>query len=318
DGHEHGQNSDSRSQNAASSPFPALSVGARHCGGDPPAGSVAVLHSRDRLSRPASLWKASTEVILAAIGETLSSRGNTVSYPGAARTSGAWDRVQARKEDQMGSTSRRRRIGPFFLVLAAALSVMAVALRQPVVAGQSADWSMSPTSDFPLAGGDYANQRYSTLDQINTTNVNKLGGAWSVHLEEGGAVGNLDGTPTVVNGVMYVSTPRLNVLAIDASNGAIKWRYRPGPETRTGANKGGVAGDGKVFVGRRDNLLVALDQQTGQVVWQKQLTDHPAAYTSAAPVYYNGRVYIGTAGGDNGARGKVGAFDAKTGQEVWT
>jgi len=109
----------------------------------------------------------------------------------------------------MGSTSRRRRIGPFFLVLAAALSVMAVALRQPVVAGQSADWSMSPTSDFPLAGGDYANQRYSTLDQINTTNVNKLGGAWSVHLEEGGAVGNLDGTPTVVNGVMYVSTPRL-------------------------------------------------------------------------------------------------------------
>jgi PQQ-dependent dehydrogenase (methanol/ethanol family) len=78
-----------------------------------------------------------------------------------------------------------------------------------------------------------------------------------------------------------------------------------------------AVGDGKVFVGRRDNVLVALDQQTGQVVWERKMTDHPAAYSSAAPVFYNGRVLAGTAGGDNGARGQLAAYDARSGQEVW-
>ena len=205
----------------------------------------------------------------------------------------------------------------FFPMLAASVLVAAGAIA-PSVIGQGSDWSTSPAIDFPLAGGDYSNQRYSALDQINTSNISRLGGAWSIHLEENGAAGNLDATPVVVNGVMYVSTARPNVLAIDAVTGAIKWRYRPESETRSGANKGVVVADGKVFVGRRDNMLVALDQQTGQVLWQTRLTDHPASYTSAAPVYYNGRVYIGTAGGDNGARGKLGAYDAKTGQEVWS
>jgi alcohol dehydrogenase (cytochrome c) len=186
------------------------------------------------------------------------------------------------------------------------------------VAGQGAGWNSPPTSDFPLPGGSYTNQRYSTLDQINTTNIHKLGGAWSIHLEEkGAAVGDLNGTPIVIGGVMYVTTPRLHVLAIDAATGAIKWRYRPDAEARIGGNKGVAVGDGKVFVGRRDNVLVALDQLTGQVVWEKKLTDQPAAYTSAPPVFYNGRVYLGTAGSDNGARGQLGAYDAKTGQEIW-
>src|SRR5262245_38684313 len=205
----------------------------------------------------------------------------------------------------------------FLTMLAAAVLVVAAVLAHSVV-GQGADWTSSAASDFPLAGGDYSNQRYSALDQINTSNIGRLGGAWSIHLEENGAAGNLDGTPIVVNGVMYVSTARPNVLAIDATTGAIKWRYRPDSETRSGANKGVVVADGKVFIGRRDNMLVALDQQTGKVAWERRLTDHPAAYTSAAPVYHNGRVYIGTAGGDNGARGKLGAYDASTGQELWS
>jgi len=179
------------------------------------------------------------------------------------------------------------------------------------------EWTAVPAADFPLAGGNYSNQRYSSLDQIDTTNIGKVGGAWSIHLEETNAAGNLDGAPVVVNGVMYVSTARLNVLAIDAATGRIKWRYRPGPGGPIGANKGVVAGDGRVFVGRRDNVLVALDQNTGEVQWERKLTDNAATYTSAAPVYYDGRVYIGTAGGDNGARGQMGAYDSKTGQEMW-
>src|SRR5437867_7613326 len=169
------------------------------------------------------------------------------------------------------------------------------------------DWSSPPTSDFPVAGGSYTNQRYSTLDQINTANIKKLGGAWTIHLEEqGAAVGNLDGTPVVIGGVMYVTTPRLHVLAIDAATGAVKWRYRPDAETRIGANKGVAVGDGKVFVGRRDNVLVALDQQTGRVVWSRKLTDHPAAYTSAAPVFYGGGGCGRTPAAAHRARGQVG------------
>ena len=58
------------------------------------------------------------------------------------------------------------------------------------------------TSDYPTVGGSYTNQRYSALDQINATNISKLGGAWSIHIEDGPPVGNLDGTPVVINGVM--------------------------------------------------------------------------------------------------------------------
>jgi PQQ-dependent dehydrogenase (methanol/ethanol family) len=192
------------------------------------------------------------------------------------------------------------------------------AARTGSAGGQSGDWNGLPGSDFPVPGGSYTNQRHSTLARIDTTNVKRLGGAWSMHVEEqGAAVGNLDATPIVIEGVMYVTTPRLHVLAIDAAAGAIRWRYRPDGETRIGANKGVAVGEGKVFVGRRDNMLVALDQRTGQVVWERKLTDHPAAYTSAAPIFYDGRVYIGTGGSDNGARGQLGAYDAKTGQELW-
>src|SRR5688500_16526882 len=116
-----------------------------------------------------------------------------------------------------------------------------------------ADWRNAPTRDFPLAGGNYSNHRYSALDQINTSNVQKLGGAWSLRLEEGlrgGQLGNLGATPIVVGGVMYVTTGTRNVLGIDAKTGTGKWRYRPEGEAVGGANKGVVVADGKVIFGR--------------------------------------------------------------------
>src|SRR3989442_14456640 len=116
---------------------------------------------------------------------------------------------------------------------------------------------------------------------------------------------------------MDVTAPRLHVLPIDAANGAVKWRYRPDGETRIGANKGVAVGDGKVFVGRRDNVLVALDQQTGRVVWSRKLTDHPAAYTSAAPVFYGGRGFVWTAASGNRAGGQLGGVDATRGEGAW-
>jgi quinohemoprotein ethanol dehydrogenase len=187
------------------------------------------------------------------------------------------------------------------------------------VPAADSNWRSAPTKDFPLAGGNYSNHRYSALDRINTSNVQKLGGAWSIRLEEGlrgGQLGNLDATPIVIDGVMYVTTSMRNVLAIDAKTGTIKWRHRPEMQI-VGANKGVVVADGKVFYGRRDNRLIALDQQTGALVWETVLTDQKAAYTSAAPVFYDGRIFIGTAGGDIGARGQIGAYDVKTGKQIW-
>jgi glucose dehydrogenase len=75
------------------------------------------------------------------------------------------------------------------------------------------NWKMPPTRDFPLAGGSYSNQRYSALNQINSSNIKTLGGVWSLRVEERGRGGTLDGTPIVVDGVMYVTTGTRNVLA---------------------------------------------------------------------------------------------------------
>jgi PQQ-dependent dehydrogenase (methanol/ethanol family) len=178
---------------------------------------------------------------------------------------------------------------------------------------------MAPTRrDFPLVGGNLANQRYSALDQINTSNIKSLGGAWMIRVEEGNRGAPLGGTPIVLDGVMYVTTGSQNVIALDARSGNVKWRYQPdNPES--GMNRGVVVADGKVIFGRRNNVLTALDQETGKVVWQTPpMTTQRAASTTGAPIYHDGVVFIGTGGGDNAARGQMGAYDVKTGKQIWT
>src|SRR5260221_7268596 len=108
-----------------------------------------------------------------------------------------------------------------------------------------------PSKNFPLAGGNYLHQRYSALDQINATNIKQLGAAWMIHVDEGGPGGQLQGTPVVIDGVMYVTTGAANALAIDAATGETKWRYRPESSVRMGGNQGVTVGEGKVFFGRR-------------------------------------------------------------------
>lgn len=178
-------------------------------------------------------------------------------------------------------------------------------------------WQLPAGKDFPTVNGDLANRRYSTLDKMNTSNIQKLGGAWLTHVEDGrpSSSGGMEAAPVVVDGVMYITTGAQNVVALNAKTGEIKWKYT---YTKVGfPNRGVAVAEGKVFFGRRDNTLVALDQHTGQVVWSTKLTDQRVASTTAPPLYYDGLVYIGIAGGDAGARGHVGAYDAKTGKEVW-
>jgi glucose dehydrogenase len=126
--------------------------------------------------------------------------------------------------------------------LAHLMPVIGVAVAAIVAADAAPgqDWTAPPTKDFPLAGGNYWHQRYSALDRINTTNVKRLGGAWMIRLEEGRRGGQLEGTPVVVDGVMYVSTGTRNVLAIDPGTGNVKWRYRPDDAQGLGGGNKGV------------------------------------------------------------------------------
>src|SRR4029077_1016553 len=124
--------------------------------------------------------------------------------------------------------------------------------------------------DFATIGGNLANHRYSSLTRINKSTISKRGGAWTIHLEEGKIPGTMQATPIVVDGVMFIASGAGNIFAIDAADGTIKWKH----ETTLGGTYRGVAvGEGKVFSGRRDNSLIALDQKTGAVVWKTQLAD---------------------------------------------
>ena len=173
-------------------------------------------------------------------------------------------------------------------------------------------WTSPAGRDFPVVGGNLANQRYSTLTKITRSNIATLGGAWMVHLEDGKAPATMQATPVVVAGVLFIASGTGNVFAIDAATGAIKWKYQ---STAGGTIRGVAAAEGKVFSAQGDTSLIALDQTSGALVWKTKLAERGS--TSAPATYYGGLVYLGVAGGESGGRGQFGAYDAKTGKEVW-
>ncbi len=174
-------------------------------------------------------------------------------------------------------------------------------------------------------GGDYFNRRYSTLDQINSENINELAPVWVTSLGSGiDFKYSGEATPLVQDGVMYVATGANNVSALDAKTGEQIWLYEPDipQEMDTvccGWTTRGVAiGDGKVYVGLLDARLVALDIKTGEVVWETKVAEWEKGYTiTSAPLFYNDKVYTGVAGGEYGIRGRVMAYDSDYGREVW-
>src|SRR2546422_1906922 len=202
--------------------------------------------------------------------------------------------------------SHRRHISPMSIALALGISWTVAA------ANGSMNWRLPASKNFPLVGGNWGNQRYSTLDQINRSNVKKLGGAWMMHLEDGKTAGNMQATPVVVDGVMFVSSGLGNVFAIDARRGALKWKYRSEATIGTTTNRGVVVAEGKVFLGQRDNTLIALDQQSGALIWKTRLAEAGRGFTSAPAAYFDGLVYIGVAGGEGGGRGAVGGEHARS------
>ena len=130
----------------------------------------------------------------------------------------------------------------------------------------------------------------------------------------------LETSPIIVNGVMYVTTSYSHVYALDAKTGQEIWHFKPklGPVTTfcCGPNNRGVAVyDDKVYVGTLDAKLVALDAKTGAVVWEEQVGDPEKGYSETmAPTAVDGKILIGTNGGEYGIRGFVKAYDAKDGK----
>jgi alcohol dehydrogenase (cytochrome c) len=170
-----------------------------------------------------------------------------------------------------------------------------------------------------MTRGNYKGWSYSPLDQINTSNVKKLVPVWSVST---GVDSGHESPPIVNNGVMFVSTPYSQVMALSAATGDLLWRYkRPLPEGFSALHNTsrGVAlyGD-KVFLPALDAVLVALDAKTGKVAWEAKVEDWKTGYyMTMAPLVVKGKVLVGVAGGEFGVRGFVEAFDAETGKPVW-
>jgi quinohemoprotein ethanol dehydrogenase len=184
-----------------------------------------------------------------------------------------------------------------------------------------------PTADWITNGGSVYNQRYSPLKEINAGNIAGLKGKWHIHLNGSGVGPPYSGEaqPLVYQGVIYIPTGANDVFAIDVDSGALLWTYQSNLDKKINTvccgwtSRGVGLGDGKVFLGRLDGKLIALDQRTGKEVWSIQAERWEEGFTlTSAPLYYDGMVITGFAGAEYATRGRVKAYDAKTGALLWT
>ncbi len=207
-----------------------------------------------------------------------------------------------------------------FLALAAALTW----LPGPAKANDELTKMQANPNDRVMPLGDYANTSYSKLDQINARNVKNLHVAWTFST---GVLRGHEGGPLVIGNVMYVHGPFPNpVFALDLNNnGRILWKYEPKQDPGVipvmccdTVNRGLSYGDGKIFLHQADTTVVALDAQTGKVVWSVKDGDPSKGETgTSAPFVIKNYVIVGTSGGEFGVRGHVTAYDLKTGKLVW-
>ena len=198
----------------------------------------------------------------------------------------------------------------------------------PVAPAFSAkDLTAWPTDRWITNGGNIYNQRYSPLTAINRANVAQLKPAWRTSLNGSGTASKFSAQaqPIVYDGVIYVATGANDVFALDVETGAIRWSHEANLDPNITViccgwmSRGVAIGDGKIYSGQLDGKLVALDQASGAVVWSIQAERTEDAFSiTTAPLYYDGLVITGFAGGDRAARGRVKAYDARTGELRWT
>jgi alcohol dehydrogenase (cytochrome c) len=193
------------------------------------------------------------------------------------------------------------------------------------VAGTSAvraeDLLINPVgANWTSYNGDYTGRRYSALREINTANVHQLRAAWVFHP---GNSQNLEATPLVVRGVMYVTSSN-DVFALDARTGRQLWHYRRPvssgllDDAAAHKNRGVAIWQNSVFLETDDAHLLSLDARSGGLLWDVEYADKTKHYgATGAPLVVKDEVIVGTSGGDSGVRGFVSAYDAATGKKKW-
>ena len=191
----------------------------------------------------------------------------------------------------------------------------------PTVSQAALDAAGNDAKNWIHSNGNYDNSRYYPGSQINAGNVGKLKPVFTFQTA---VLESMETAPIVVDGVMFLTTSFNHVYAIDAVTGEEYWHYKQklGPVVTVccGNNNRGVAIEGgRLFMGTIDAKLVALDAKTGKVLWEKQIADPEKGYSETmAPVVVDGKILIGTNGGEYGIRGFVKAYNAADGNLLWT
>jgi PQQ-dependent dehydrogenase (methanol/ethanol family) len=203
-------------------------------------------------------------------------------------------------------------------VLAAAAVISSSAL-----ADADLDARMADPANWASQAGDNANHRHSVLKQISTSNVGKLQVAWTMST---GVLRGHEGSPLVVGDTMYIHTPfPNNVFAVNLKDQTYRWKYEPKQDADVvpvmccdTVNRGLAYGDGKIFLQQADTTLVALDAKSGKVVWSVKNGNAKIGETNTnAPHVFGDKVLTGISGGEFGVRGRMMAYDIKTGKLVW-
>ncbi len=176
--------------------------------------------------------------------------------------------------------------------------------------------------DWLSYGRTYKEQRYSPLDEINDETVKNLGIAWVYKTD---TKRGLEATPLVIDGIIYTTGSWSKVYALDAVSGEPVWTYDPEVPKETAmvaccdvVNRGAALYDGKIFVGTLDGRLIALDADTGKLVWSTMTVEPDQPFTvTGAPRVVKGNVIIGNGGAEYGVRGYISAYNADTGKQAW-
>ena len=177
-------------------------------------------------------------------------------------------------------------------------------------------------SNWLLYGRDYQTTRYSPLATVNKGNIKNLKAAWNLSF---GVLDGQDSQAVVVNGTVYVTSSYNKVWSVDGATGKVNWKYErelPGdvfPKLCCDVvNRGVAVYKNKVYLATLDAHIVALDNTTGKVVWDKKIGDYTYAETfTIMPMALRNKIIFGTAGAEYGVRGWIAAVDADTGAPVW-
>jgi PQQ-dependent dehydrogenase (methanol/ethanol family) len=203
------------------------------------------------------------------------------------------------------------------------LWVAALAIPGTALANADVAKLIKDPKNWAMQAGNFENQRYSTLNQINKSNVKNMKVAWTFST---GVLRGHEGGPLVIGDTLFVHSPFPNkVFAIDLETQKIKWKYEPKQDPSVipvmccdTVNRGLAYAEGKVFLQQADTMLVALDAKSGKKLWEVKNGDPKVGGTNTnAPHVFKDKVITGISGGEFGIRGYVAAYDINTGKQVW-